>query len=396
MGPFSELFERSKCSSWVRLPVDDGMGIVRELDERIKYLSWVRLPIDDGMGHVRELDKRAKDLSCVRLSIDDGMGPVRELDERAKDLSWVELSIDDEMGPDRELKESSKDLSWDRLSTDDEMGPVRELNERSKNLTWVRLLIDDGMGPVRELNERSKNLSWVRLSIDDGMGPISELNERNKLLSWVRLLTDDEMGPARELNRRSKNSSCVREENLHLRCLVLRRCCRRLLPLSPSLSSSPPSPFSVDVASFSIAIFSIGLHFHEKLFVLLRDGRKLLGILRSFDQFANAVLEGACERVIIGDLYCDLLLGLYVIRGENVVLIGELDLEKEELPPHMTRVSPAEIKREDDRGMTKKKPMTASERKKSEEACINCSQGKGERQKKKAPYTTTITIIEFI
>lgn len=39
---------------------------------------------------------------------------------------------------------------------------------------------------------------------------------------------------------------------------------------------------------------------------------------------ANVVLEGACERVIVGDLYCDIPLGLYVIRGENVVLIGEL------------------------------------------------------------------------
>lgn len=87
--------------------------------------------------------------------------------------------------------------------------------------------------------------------------------------------------------------------------------------------------------------------------MLLRDGRKLLGILRSFDQFgtncsivivqgftchsffndrkcyisyisANAVLEEACERVIVGDLYCDIPLGLYIIRGENVVLIGEL------------------------------------------------------------------------
>ncbi|KAK9210041.1 hypothetical protein WN944_002410 [Citrus x changshan-huyou] len=83
----------------------------------------------------------------------------------------------------------------------------------------------------------------------------------------------------------------------------------------------------------------------EKILVLLRDGRKLLGLLRSFDQFANVVLEGACERIIVGDLYCDIPLGLYVIRGENVVLIGELDLEKEELPAHMTRVSTAEIKR---------------------------------------------------
>ncbi|XP_044495479.1 uncharacterized protein LOC123218249 isoform X2 [Mangifera indica] len=60
----------------------------------------------------------------------------------------------------------------------------------------------------------------------------------------------------------------------------------------------------------------------EKLLVLLRDGRKLMGTLCSFDQFANAVLESACERVIVGDLYCDIPLGLYVIRGENVVLIG--------------------------------------------------------------------------
>ncbi|KAK4413742.1 Sm-like protein LSM1B [Sesamum alatum] len=90
---------------------------------------------------------------------------------------------------------------------------------------------------------------------------------------------------------------------------------------------------------------SLASYLDKKLLVLLRDGRKLLGILRSFDQFANAVLEGACERVIVGELYCDIPLGLYVIRGENVVLIGELDLDKEELPPHMTRVSAAEIKR---------------------------------------------------
>ncbi|XVE53960.1 hypothetical protein DITRI_Ditri03aG0044200 [Diplodiscus trichospermus] len=90
---------------------------------------------------------------------------------------------------------------------------------------------------------------------------------------------------------------------------------------------------------------SLATYLDKKLLVLLRDGRKLMGLLRSFDQFANVVLEGACERVIVGDLYCDIPLGLYVIRGENVVLIGELDLEKEELPSHMTPVSAAEIKR---------------------------------------------------
>ncbi|XP_075493784.1 sm-like protein LSM1B [Primulina tabacum] len=89
---------------------------------------------------------------------------------------------------------------------------------------------------------------------------------------------------------------------------------------------------------------SLASYLDKKILVLLRDGRKLLGTLRSFDQFANAVLEGSCERVIVGDLYCDIPLGLYVIRGENVVLIGEMDMDIEELPPHMTRVSSVEIK----------------------------------------------------
>ncbi|KAL5572330.1 hypothetical protein UlMin_021927 [Ulmus minor] len=90
---------------------------------------------------------------------------------------------------------------------------------------------------------------------------------------------------------------------------------------------------------------SLASYLDKKLLVLLRDGRKLMGLLRSFDQFANVILEGACERVIVGHLYCDIPLGLYVIRGENVVLIGELDLDKEDLPPHMTQVSEEEIKR---------------------------------------------------
>ncbi|MED6193442.1 Sm-like protein lsm1b [Stylosanthes scabra] len=90
---------------------------------------------------------------------------------------------------------------------------------------------------------------------------------------------------------------------------------------------------------------SLATYLDKKLLVLLRGGRKLLGLLRSFDQFANVVLEGACERLIVGDLYCDVPLGLYVIRGENVVLIGELESGKDELPPHMTCVPEAEIRK---------------------------------------------------
>ena len=62
----------------------------------------------------------------------------------------------------------------------------------------------------------------------------------------------------------------------------------------------------------------------ERLLVVLRDGRKIVGTMRSFDQFANIVLEHALERVIVGRQFSDVPLGLYVIRGENVVLLGQI------------------------------------------------------------------------
>ncbi|KAG5386961.1 hypothetical protein IGI04_038431 [Brassica rapa subsp. trilocularis] len=55
---------------------------------------------------------------------------------------------------------------------------------------------------------------------------------------------------------------------------------------------------------------SLAAYLDKKLLVLLRDGRKLMGLLRSFDQFGTFV-----------------------------------DVEKEELPAQMVQVSEAEIKR---------------------------------------------------
>ena len=79
----------------------------------------------------------------------------------------------------------------------------------------------------------------------------------------------------------------------------------------------------------------------EKVIVILRDGRKLIGILRSYDQFgtlvkayaANLVLQEAIERIFVGNRYGDVPKGTFIVRGENVVLMGEIDLEKEENIP---------------------------------------------------------------
>lgn len=37
----------------------------------------------------------------------------------------------------------------------------------------------------------------------------------------------------------------------------------------------------------------------ERLLLVLRDGRKLIGVLRSWDQFANLVLTSTTERYFV-------------------------------------------------------------------------------------------------
>jgi U6 snRNA-associated Sm-like protein LSm1 len=101
--------------------------------------------------------------------------------------------------------------------------------------------------------------------------------------------------------------------------------------------------------------------FSEKLLLVLRDGRKLHGVLRSWDQFANLVLTETRERYFCTvpaapsaaapslsagtslstdappaperKLYCDVPRGTYLVRGENVLLIGEVDLDRDDEAP---------------------------------------------------------------
>ncbi|XP_066915899.1 U6 snRNA-associated Sm-like protein LSm1 [Clytia hemisphaerica] len=68
----------------------------------------------------------------------------------------------------------------------------------------------------------------------------------------------------------------------------------------------------------------------KKLLVVLRDGRTLIGELMSVDQFANLVLKDTIERIHVGQEYGDIERGVFIVRGENVVLLGEVDTEKEE------------------------------------------------------------------
>ena len=55
------------------------------------------------------------------------------------------------------------------------------------------------------------------------------------------------------------------------------------------------------------------------------------------------MLEEAAERILVGDKYSDVPLGMYLLRGESLVLMGQLDPNRE-APPGLTCVPEAEIK----------------------------------------------------
>jgi len=80
----------------------------------------------------------------------------------------------------------------------------------------------------------------------------------------------------------------------------------------------------------------------KHVMVVLRDGRTLIGYLRSLDQFANLLLTQTIERIHVRDKYGDIDRGVFLIRGENVVLCGEVDFKNSKFQ-NLTQVSQEEI-----------------------------------------------------
>mmetsp|Transcript_27663 Transcript_27663/g.41870 ORF Transcript_27663/g.41870 Transcript_27663/m.41870 type:complete len:94 (+) Transcript_27663:110-391(+) len=63
---------------------------------------------------------------------------------------------------------------------------------------------------------------------------------------------------------------------------------------------------------------------NESVTVITCDGRIIVGILAGHDQVQNLVLKDAEERVYSMEETVELVpLGLYVIRGDNVALVGD-------------------------------------------------------------------------
>lgn len=106
-------------------------------------------------------------------------------------------------------------------------------------------------------------------------------------------------------------------------------------PLAPSVEE-----LYLESYAFTTAAAIVG-SVDRKIFVLLRDGRNLFGILRTFDQFANVVLQDTVERIYLNSKndnlqidkpqrYGEINHGVFMIRGENVVMLGELDIDNED------------------------------------------------------------------
>ncbi|KAH6619802.1 hypothetical protein B0J18DRAFT_254337 [Chaetomium sp. MPI-SDFR-AT-0129] len=74
---------------------------------------------------------------------------------------------------------------------------------------------------------------------------------------------------------------------------------------------------------------SLNSYTDKKVCIITTDGRTLVGTLAAHDYTTNLVLHNTVERVIRdpdeGEPSAEVPLGLYIVRGENVCLVGLVD-----------------------------------------------------------------------
>ncbi|KAH9031644.1 hypothetical protein EDB85DRAFT_1865630 [Lactarius pseudohatsudake] len=66
----------------------------------------------------------------------------------------------------------------------------------------------------------------------------------------------------------------------------------------------------------------------RRVLLVLQDGRSIVGVLSGYDQKSNVVLSDSKERVYSMDEGVEEIpLGLYLVKGDMIILIGEIDEE---------------------------------------------------------------------
>ncbi|KAI4926329.1 hypothetical protein J4E85_006622 [Alternaria conjuncta] len=117
--------------------------------------------------------------------------------------------------------------------------------------------------------------------------------------------------------------------------------------LGGARGQAPPPVLPVDLPPQAFLTSAMLLDMvDKKVDVLLRDEKEYIGILRSYDQFANLVLTECYERIAARNpdaspsdlsvprwLIHDVKLpGVMTVRGENVTICATVDLDREEHP----------------------------------------------------------------
>ena len=77
-------------------------------------------------------------------------------------------------------------------------------------------------------------------------------------------------------------------------------------------------------------VMSLKDYLNKAVSVITSDGRNIVGELRGFDKNVNIVLDKSHERVFSTDKgVVKKPLGGFVVRGDNIVLVGLLDEEED-------------------------------------------------------------------
>lgn len=131
--------------------------------------------------------------------------------------------------------------------------------------------------------------------------------------------------------RRSPNSDSfsVNLDDANLRVLIHRSYRHPLLPrIQPEGKHSNPEHRKCPRA---LSKMSLASYVNKKVCVLTTDSRTLVGTLLSCDQTTNLVLGQTIERIIRPpedpEASSEVAHGLYLIRGDNVVVVGLVEEE---------------------------------------------------------------------
>ncbi|GAA5851205.1 hypothetical protein JCM8547_004166 [Rhodosporidiobolus lusitaniae] len=105
-------------------------------------------------------------------------------------------------------------------------------------------------------------------------------------------------------------------------------------PVRSSLFSPSPlllTNFTVFLPLSAPVVSALTAYVDKQVLVITQDGRVIVGELKGFDQTTNVILSGSVERVFSADEGVEEVpLGVYIVRGDNITLIGEVDKEADE------------------------------------------------------------------